>query len=50
MSGGKALIDQITMTLKNDSTGDLLPVYIDVYDNSLSRKWLNALNELIKNN
>lgn len=28
----------------------LLPVYIDVFDNSLSRKWLTALNELIQNN
>jgi hypothetical protein len=27
----------------------LLRIYIDVYDNSLSRKWLAALNELIKN-
>lgn len=50
MSGGKALIDQITMTLKNDATGSLLPVYIDVYDNSLSRKWLAALNDLVKHN
>lgn len=50
MSGGKALLEQITITLKNDETGNLLPVYIDVYDNSLSRKWLAALNNLIKNN
>lgn len=50
MSGGKVLIDQITMTLKNDETGSLMPVYIDVYDNSLSRKWLAALNDLVKNN
>lgn len=50
MSGGKVLIDQIIMTLKNGETGELLPVYIDVYDNSLSRKWLVAVNELIKNN
>ncbi|CAB4128897.1 hypothetical protein UFOVP112_98 [uncultured Caudovirales phage] len=44
------LIDQITMTLKDDRTGNLLPVYINVYDNSLSHKWLTALNNLIKNN
>jgi len=31
----------------NDST---LRVYIDVYDNSLSRKWLGALNDIIRNN
>ena len=28
----------------------LLTVYVDVYDNSLSRKWLAALNDIIKNN
>jgi len=44
------ILDQITMTLKDDRTGELLPVYINVYDNSLSRKWLTALNKLIKNN
>lgn len=49
MSGGKVLIDQITMTLKNVKAGDLLSVYVDVHDNSLSTKWLHALNNLIKN-
>lgn len=48
MSGGK-ILDQIEMTLRSES-GDLLPVYIDVCDSNLSRKWLTALNELIKNN
>jgi hypothetical protein len=38
------------MTLKDDHTGNLLPVYINVHDNSLSRKWLVALNDLVKNN
>jgi hypothetical protein len=38
------------MTLKDDHTGNLLPVYINVHDNSLSRKWLFALNDLVKNN
>ena len=28
----------------------VLTVYIDVYNNSLSRKWLSSLNHLIKNN
>lgn len=50
MTGGKALIDQITMTLRNVTTGDLFPVYIDVHDSSLSRKWLAALNELVNHN
>ena len=45
MHGTNQLLDQITITL--DHT---LNVYIDVYDNSLSRKWLEALNHLIDNN
>ena len=49
-NGGKALLDQITITLKNDITGDLFPVYIDVHDSSLSKKWLAALNDLLANN
>jgi hypothetical protein len=40
---------QIVITLKSPRTGSLLPVYIDVYNNSLSRKWLAALKDLIKN-
>ena len=40
-------LDEIEMTLRgNDSE---LKVYIDVEDNSLSRKWLGALNHLIAN-
>ena len=50
MSGGKQYLDRIQIILKNDSEFNLLPVYIDVFDNSLSRKWLKALNHLIKNN
>lgn len=40
---------QITITLRSPRTGSLLPVYIDVYHNSLSRKWLAALKDLIRN-
>jgi hypothetical protein len=49
MTGGKTL-DQIEITLRNYQTRDLLTVYIDVFDNSLSRKWLCALNDLLRNN
>ena len=42
------LLNTIEIDLGNP--GNLLTIYIDVYDNSLSRKWLAALNELIKNN
>jgi hypothetical protein len=47
MSGTPQLIDRIQITLQGRN---LWPVYIDVFDNSLSRKWLTALNHLIKNN
>lgn len=50
MNGGTQLIDQIEMDLKNVHNGDIVTVYIDVFDNSLSRKWLTALNDLLKNN
>jgi len=40
------LLDQIKMTLRGNSSE--LDVYIDVVDNSLSRKWLAALNNLIR--
>ena len=49
-NGGKALLDKIEMVLKDDRNGDLLTVYIDAYDSSLSRKWLTALNNLLDNN
>jgi hypothetical protein len=42
--------EQIKITLRDFATGNLLPVYIDVADNSLSRRWLTALNELLQNN
>jgi hypothetical protein len=42
------LLDTVEIDL--GTTGNLLTVYIDVHDNSLSRKWLAALNDLIKNN
>jgi hypothetical protein len=44
MSGITRLLDVIEIDL-NDLT-----VYVDVYDNTLSRKWLAALNELIAKN
>ena len=39
------MLDQIEIILRgNNSTHS---IYIDVYDNSLSRKWLGALNQLL---
>ena len=33
-----------------DQHNNVLTVYIDVHDNSLSRKWLAALNDIVQNN
>lgn len=49
MNGGKAF-EQIKIEYRNFQTGDILPVYIDVYSGSLAEKWLNSLNQLLKNN
>ena len=48
MSGGKVL-DRIKIVLRGDH-GTYHNLYIDVFDNSLSRKWLTALNHLLANN
>jgi hypothetical protein len=47
MSGG-ATLEQVEIDLRDRRTGKLLTVYIDVFDNSLSRKWLQALNDLLQ--
>lgn len=44
------LLDKITITLRSARNGNELPVLINVYDNSLSKKWLSALNHLLANN
>ena len=46
MTGGRTL-DNIRMTLR-DVNNATVNVYIDVFDNPLSYKWLNALNELLE--
>jgi hypothetical protein len=48
MTGTKQLLDQIEIDLAN-ATGQSITVYIDIFDNSLSRKWLLALNHLLDN-
>ena len=48
MTGTRTLLDQIELDLKNDATGDIITVYIDAYASSLGRKWLAALNDLIR--
>jgi hypothetical protein len=49
MLGGK-ILDRITIQLRDRSTHELFSVYINVFDNSLSRKWLTSLNDLLRNN
>ena len=43
------MLDSIKIDLRSDN-GNILTVYIDVEDNSLSRKWLTALDHLVLNN
>jgi hypothetical protein len=39
------LLDQIEIDI--GIPGDLITVHVDIFDNSLSRKWLTALNDLL---
>ena len=48
LNNGGIKLEQIKITLKDCVSGNLLPVYIDVDDNSLSQKWLTALNDIVK--
>lgn len=42
-------LDQITVTLRN-AHNNILPIYINVYNNSLSEKWVKSLRRLIADN
>jgi hypothetical protein len=42
-------LDKITITLRNQY-GNKLPVHVNVFHGNFSKKWLDALNHLIKNN
>ena len=44
------MLDEICITLRGRDADDVCNVRIDVADNSLSRKWLGALNHLLVNN
>ena len=41
------MLDSIEIDLRN-ADNNILTVYIDVEDNSLSRKWLSALNDIVQ--
>lgn len=49
MSGGK-ILDEIKITVRDNDGRSYHNIYIDVFDSSLSRKWLAALNRLIAHN
>ena len=40
------MLDRVEILLRNNM-GFVLPVHFDVYDNSLSRKWLGAFNSIL---
>jgi hypothetical protein len=44
------LLDEIEITLRGKNDSDLHNIWINVADNTLSRKWLGALNHLIEHN
>ena len=47
MTGGRQLIDEIEIVLRDINTDDLHSVWIDVWDNSLARRWLAALEAVL---
>lgn len=44
------MLDLIEIKLRDITNSDTVTVYVAVHDNSLSRKWLAALNTLLNNN
>jgi len=48
MNGGK-ILQQIKIDLRSQTTKSILPVWIDVFDNHLSRRWLTALQQVLEN-
>ena len=47
---GTTILDRIEIDLHNQFVNEVNTIYIDIYDSSLGRKWLTALNHLLKNN
>ena len=44
---GTKILDQLEIILRDIKTDSLITTYFDIYDSSLSRKWLSALNQLL---
>ena len=49
INGGNKYLDRISITLRNQQN-QKLPIYIDVYNNQLSKKWLEAVNQSLSSN
>jgi hypothetical protein len=49
MHGGNKLksIDTVEISLRNITNRDTITVWIDVWDNSLARRWLNAIDDVL---
>lgn len=47
MSGGK-ILDKIEIELRDFDSQSKFKIYIDIHENSLSRKWLSSLNMLLE--
>ena len=47
MTGGNPLLDEIEIVLRDRQRDTTLSVWIDVWDNSLSRRWLTALDDVL---
>jgi len=43
------LLDRIEIQLRDHNSGHIQALYMDVFENSLSAKWLSALNNLLTN-
>ena len=48
MTGGPTSIDEITVILRDVHTDHCISVWIDVWDTTLSRRWLAALNHVLQ--
>ena len=47
MTGGNLYIDEIEIVLRDISDQDRLSLWINVWDNSLARRWLQALEQVL---
>jgi len=47
MRGGKKLLDEVEIILRDRDNNHTLSVWIEIWDNSLSRRWLKALDDVL---